>query len=57
MTGKPMTPGRPSATRTYAASLRHIVRRGSEDFYHGELMARMAADLAANSGFVTPAGL
>jgi len=37
----------------YAASLRHIVEHGSDDFYHGELMERMAGDLQANSSFVT----
>ena len=37
----------------YAASLRHIARHGSEDFYHGALMERMTADLAANGSFVT----
>ena len=37
----------------YAASLRHIVEHGSEDFYHGELMERMASDLEANGSFVT----
>ena len=37
----------------YAASLRHIVEHGSDDFYHGELMERMAGDLQANGSFVT----
>ncbi len=37
----------------YAASLRHIVKHGSEDFYQGALMERMAADLEANGSFVT----
>ncbi len=37
----------------YAASLRHIIEHGSEDFYHGELMERMASDLEANGSFVT----
>ena len=37
----------------YAASLRHIIEHGSDDFYHGELMERMASDLQANGSFVT----
>ena len=37
----------------YAGSLRHIVEHGSDDFYHGELMERMAGDLQANGSFVT----
>ena len=37
----------------YAASLRHINEHGSDDFYQGELMERMAGDLQANGSFVT----
>lgn len=37
----------------YAASLRQIARHGTESFYQGELMERMAADLEANGSFVT----
>ena len=37
----------------YAASLHHIVEHGSDDFYHGDLMERMASDLEANGSFVT----
>lgn len=37
----------------YARSLERIVKNGPEDFYHGELMEQMTADLAANGSFVT----
>jgi gamma-glutamyltranspeptidase/glutathione hydrolase len=37
----------------YAKTLAHLTERGMEDFYHGELADRMAADLAANGSYVT----
>ncbi len=41
----------------YAATLRHLGRHGADDFFHGELAARMARDLAANDAWVTAADL
>lgn len=37
----------------YGRTLRHLAAKGADDFYHGELAARMGADLAANGAFVT----
>jgi gamma-glutamyltranspeptidase / glutathione hydrolase len=37
----------------YANTLRHLGRYGPEDFYTGELAARMMTDLSANGSFVT----
>lgn len=37
----------------YANTLRQLARNGAQDFYTGELGARIAADLEANGSFVT----
>jgi gamma-glutamyltranspeptidase/glutathione hydrolase len=37
----------------YARTLRHLGKRGADDFYHGELAQRMSGDLAANGSYVT----
>lgn len=37
----------------YARTLRRLAEYGPDDFYHGELAARMAADLEANGSFLT----
>ena len=37
----------------YAATLRHLGRHGADDFFTGELAARMVRDLDANGAFVT----
>ncbi|MCC6458551.1 MAG: gamma-glutamyltransferase family protein [Caldilineaceae bacterium] len=37
----------------YAATLQHLAAHGPEDFYTGDLAARMASDLAANGSNVT----
>jgi gamma-glutamyltranspeptidase/glutathione hydrolase len=39
----------------FAATLRHLAEKGPDDFYHGELAAKMTDDLAANGSFVTKA--
>ncbi|MCB0110917.1 MAG: gamma-glutamyltransferase family protein [Caldilineaceae bacterium] len=41
----------------YANTLRHLGEYGAEDFYTGELAARMSADWAANDSFVTAGDL
>ena len=51
--GEPYDTGETLRNPDYAASLSHVVEHGSEDFYHGQLMERMASDLAANGSFVT----
>lgn len=40
-----------------ASTLRHLADRGVDDFYRGEIAARMAADLAAGGSFVTRSDL
>jgi gamma-glutamyltranspeptidase/glutathione hydrolase len=37
----------------YARTLRHLGRAGADDFFTGELAARMVADFEANDAFVT----
>lgn len=37
----------------YGTTLRQLAQAGAEDFYHGELAARMSRDLAANGAWVT----
>ena len=51
--GEPYDTGEILRNPDYAASLRHIVQHGSEDFYHGQLLERMTSDLAENGSFVT----
>ena len=51
--GEPYDTGEVLRNPDYASSLRRIVEHGSEDFYHGQLMEQMTADLAANGSFVT----
>jgi gamma-glutamyltranspeptidase/glutathione hydrolase len=41
----------------YAATLRDLGRRGADDFFTGELAARMARDLDANGAYVTAGDL
>ncbi|MFH1086019.1 MAG: gamma-glutamyltransferase family protein [Chloroflexota bacterium] len=51
--GSPYAAGELLCNPDYARTLRHLVARGPDDFYHGELAQRMAADLAANGSYVT----
>ena len=51
--GSPYGPGELLRNPDYARTLRHLAARGPDDFYHGELAQRMAADLAANGSYVT----
>jgi gamma-glutamyltranspeptidase/glutathione hydrolase len=37
----------------YGKTLAHLAQQGPEDFYTGELAARLSADLAANGSYVT----
>jgi len=37
----------------YARTLRHLARRGPDDFYQGDLARRISDDLTANGSFVT----
>ena len=46
------TAGTPARNPDYAASLRHLATAGADDFYRGDLAARIAADMAANEGFL-----
>ncbi len=51
--GKPYDAGDRLRNPDYASTLRQLAERGPDDFYHGDLARRMAADLAANGSFVT----
>jgi gamma-glutamyltranspeptidase/glutathione hydrolase len=55
--GRPYDEGETLRNPDYARTLRHLAERGADDFYHGELAARIAADLAANDAFVTAGDL
>jgi len=51
--GRPYAAGETLRNPDLARTLRHLAARGPEDFYHGELAARVGDDLAANGSFVT----
>ena len=51
--GSVPTAGTPARSPDYAASLRQLAAAGAGDFYHGDLAAQIAADMAANGGFLT----
>lgn len=51
--GRPYAAGETLRNPDYARTLRHLARCGPDDFYRGELAARMSRDLAANGSFVT----
>ncbi len=51
--GSTLAPGDRLLNTDYAATLRRLADAGPDDFYRGELAARMAEDLAANGAFVT----
>jgi gamma-glutamyltranspeptidase/glutathione hydrolase len=51
--GQPYDAGETIRNPDYAATLRHLAEHGPDDFYHGGLARRMAADLEANGSFVT----
>jgi gamma-glutamyltranspeptidase/glutathione hydrolase len=51
--GSPYAMGERLANPDYARTLRHLGRRGAEDFYQGELAGRMIDDLEANGAYVT----
>lgn len=51
--GRPYDVGETLRNPDYARTLRHIAEHGSDDFYHGQLAQRMAADLKANGSYVT----
>jgi gamma-glutamyltranspeptidase/glutathione hydrolase len=51
--GRPYDEGEIIRNPDYAATLRHLAKHGADDFYQGELAARMTADLDANGAFVT----
>lgn len=55
--GQPYDLGQTLRNPDYARSLQWIVEHGPQDFYHGKLAERMAADLADNGSFVTRADL
>ncbi|MGB0389011.1 MAG: gamma-glutamyltransferase [Ardenticatenaceae bacterium] len=50
--GKPYSAGETLRNPDYAQTLRHLAKKGAEDFYQGQLAERMAADLADNDSFV-----
>ena len=51
--GEPYDTGDVLRNPDYAATLSHLATHGPEDFYTGELAARMIADLEANGSYVT----
>ena len=51
--GRPYQVGETLRNPDYARTLRHLAERGADDFYHGELAARIGADLAAHGSYVT----
>jgi gamma-glutamyltranspeptidase/glutathione hydrolase len=51
--GHPYDLGQTLRNPDYARTLAHLAEHGAEDFYHGDLAARMTSDLAANGSFVT----
>ncbi len=51
--GLPYDMGERLRNPDYAATLRHLAAHGPDDFYHGELAAKMIGDLNANGSFVT----
>jgi len=51
--GGPYLTGQIIRNPDYAATLRHLGRHGADDFYTGELAARMIRDLEAHDAFVT----
>jgi gamma-glutamyltranspeptidase / glutathione hydrolase len=51
--GRPFDEGETIRNPDYAATLRHLARHGADDFYEGELAARITADLDVNGAFVT----
>jgi gamma-glutamyltranspeptidase / glutathione hydrolase len=51
--GEPYDTGDVLCNPDYAATLSHLATHGPEDFYTGELAARMIADLEANGSYVT----
>ncbi|MCA9986273.1 MAG: gamma-glutamyltransferase [Anaerolineales bacterium] len=51
--GEPYEIGALMRNPDYGATLRHLGKHGPEDFYTGELAARIAADLEKNGSFVT----
>jgi len=51
--GHPYAAGAVIRNPDYARSLERIATHGADGFYHGDLMAQMSADLAANGSFVT----
>lgn len=55
--GQPYDTGEIIRNPDYAATLRDLAQVGPNDFYHGELAQRMAADLEANGSFVTAGDL
>lgn len=55
--GHPYDEGEIIKNPDYARTLTHLAKHGAEDFYHGELAARMSQDLAANGAYVTAADL
>ena len=55
--GSPLDMGEWFRNPDYGTSLRHLAEKGAEDFYTGEMAARMSKDIAAHGGFVTAADL
>lgn len=51
--GSPPEMGEIIRNPDYAASLRHLAKRGAADFYQGEMARRLSADLDANGSSVT----
>jgi gamma-glutamyltranspeptidase len=52
--GKVPRPGDRFVNKDYATTLRTIATEGAQSFYHGSLAKKIADDMAANGGVITP---
>lgn len=55
--GSPYDAGETLRNPDYARTLRHLAKAGADDFYTGDLAARMTADLAVHNSWITPQDL
>jgi len=53
LAGSPLVVGTRLVQEDYANTLETLAREGAESFYRGAIAARIAADFAANGGFIT----
>lgn len=53
--GQPLPLGHTIRNRDLGATMRHLMRKGAQDFYRGELAEAMVTDLAANESLLSPA--